>query len=98
DSIRKLLGGDVCRIKYDFIPFENHQFISGGDAVGLNKVIVDVEMADAVGDFQVEGENIQQITLPRNGLPIRLEFEAREICDGSIGPVLTGNPFRVVER
>ena len=96
--ISQLLCRDAGRIEDHFIPFEDQQLVSCRNAIRFNVVVFGFETADAGGDFQMEGVHIQQIALPRNGLAVRLEFEAGEACDGPIGSVLAGNPFGIVKR
>ena len=96
--ISELRGRRACGIKDHRIPFEDHELIRGRHAFGLNGVVGGVEMSCSVGDVEMEGEGVERIALPWNRLSARLEFEAGEAGDGTVGPVVAGNPLGKVER
>jgi hypothetical protein len=46
----------------------------------------------------MNGPSIQQVAAPGQGLPVGGEVQSGQFLDGSGGPVLAGNPLRVVQR
>src|SRR5262249_55062880 len=66
----ELVRGRACGIEDGFIPLEDHELVGGGDAVRLDVVVLGVEVGCAGWDVDVEGEDVQQIALPGDGLSV----------------------------
>ncbi len=51
----------------------------------------------AGGNFDVDGEAVEQIAAPFQSLAAGGEFEAGEVDDGAVGSMLAGNPLGIIE-
>src|ERR1700720_187552 len=54
-------------------------------------------MVCAAGNVNMEGENVEQIALPRNRFAVCREFQTSETGDGAIGAMVAGNPLWVIQ-
>ena len=101
-----LVGLPSFRIEKNLVPADNGEFVggrrAGGESAlkccGREEVEIGVDFVDSGRDVHVDGESVEQIAAPFQGLTVGFEEESGEIDDRAIGGVLTGNPFRVVER
>jgi len=56
-----------------------------------------MEFGDAGWNFDVEGEDIESIALPRDDFAAGFEFEAGNVGDGAFRAVLAGDPLWVID-
>ena len=113
-SVGKLQAGGVVDvvglpafgIEQDLVPADDGQLVGGGgtggesafEGCGREEVEFGGDFGHAGGDFDVEGEAVEQVAAPFQGLAAGGEFQAGEVDDGAVGGVLAGNPLGVIER
>ena len=87
------------------IPADHCHLVGGGraggetafESRGRKKIQFGVHFAYSGGNFDVDGEAIEQVAAPFQSFATGEKFEAGEIDDGSVRGVLARNPLRVVE-
>ena len=100
-----VVGFVALGIEQDLIPADDGQLVGGGGAGGESafeggggeEVELGVNFCYAGGDFDVEGESVEQVAAPFQGLAGGGELQSGEIDDGAVGSVFAGNPLGVVE-
>ncbi len=101
-----VVGFEAFGIEQDLIPTDDGEFVGGGGAggesafegCGRKEVEFGGDFSHARRDVDVEGEAVEQVAAPFQGLASGGELQSGEIDDGAVGGVLAGNPFGVVER
>src|SRR5580658_1876870 len=110
----KFQAGDVGEIvrlpafgvEQNLIPADECHLVGRGGACGeaafegcrRKEVEFGVYFSFSGGNFDVDGEAVEQIATPFQGFAAGSELQAGQINYGAIGSMLAGNPLRVVER
>ena len=93
-------------IEQNLVPADDGELVGGGGAGGESafegggrkEVEFGVDFVDAGGDFDVDGEAVEQVAAPFQSLAVGFEeFQSGEIGDGAVGSVFAGNPLGIVE-
>src|SRR4029077_16729854 len=93
-------------IKQNLVPTDHSQLVGGRRAGGetafkrsrRQEVELHVDFRDTRGDFNVNREAVEQVAAPFQSVAGGGELQAGQIDHGAVGGVLSGDPFRVVER
>src|SRR5579863_2822788 len=100
-----LVGFPSFGIKQNLIPTDHCKLRSGGGAGGESafesgrreEVEFRVDLGNTLGNFDMDGESVEQIAAPLQRLAARAELQAGKIGDGSVGRMLTRDPFWIVK-